>query len=444
MTNQLGRFIFIFCTMLTVFGCSHNEIYRSNFKSICQYSSSEQCKTNALQRHYPNTNEEFYLGFVEYDDQGQLRDPEQKEAVINTYYQLAASDDVLVITFVHGWHHNAGPGDSNIRDFREKVLKVIASDEAIASKQQNRPPRKVLGVYIGWRGESVEIPGLDVLTFWDRKNTAHEVGQLGVTEFLLKLEELVNTKKKIGEDQIPNNSSKMVVVGHSFGGAVVFSSLQKILMERFVDSRENKSFSDNAKGFADLVVLVNPAFEAIRFASLFDLSQQGCRAYFESQLPKLAILTSEADWATGLAFPIGRSFSTFFDSHKTVERHICTKPGTPGIKTFELKEGSADRTAVGHFEEYLTHDLEPAGDTDRDKAGYVLAQLQSSWATNQGDIQFDGSRLTSRGISTYLNPYLNVRVNKQLSGGHNDIWQPELVSFIKDLILISTMPQTKR
>lgn len=444
MHYNLIRIFVVINIALVVLGCSHNEIYRDKYSDFCEYSSTNHCEKNALQRFYPNSNEEFYLSFVEYDDQGQLRDPEQKNAVINQYYKLAAFDDVLVITFVHGWHHNAGPGDTNIRDFREKVLKKIAADEFRAAEQAGRPARKVLGVYVGWRGESIEIPGVNVLTFWDRKNTAHEVGQLGVTEFLLKLEELVNTKKKIGEDQKPNNSSKMVVVGHSFGGAVVFSSLQKILMERFIDSREDKNFSSDAKGFGDLVVLVNPAFEAIRFASLFDLSQAGCRKYFDTQLPKLAILTSEADWATGLAFPIGRTFSTFFESHKTVERHICLQPGRAGIKPFELKEGSADRTAVGHFEEYLTHDLIPDGDINTANLNYQLAQLHQVWAANQGEMKFAGSLLKSRGISTNLNPYLNVRVDKQLSGGHNDIWQPELVSFIKDLILISTIPKSAK
>lgn len=444
MHDNLIRIFIVINIALVVLGCSHNEIYRDKYTDFCEYSTTNQCEKNALQRFYPNSNEEFYLSFVEYDDQGQLRDPEQKNAVINQYYKLAAFDDVLVITFVHGWHHNAGPGDSNIKDFREKVLKRIAADEFSAAERAGRPARKVLGVYVGWRGESIEMPGVNVLTFWDRKNTAHKVGQLGVTEFLLKLEELVNTKKKIGEDQKPNNSSKMVVVGHSFGGAVVFSSLQKILMERFIDSREDKNFASDAKGFGDLVVLVNPAFEAIRFASLFDLSQEGCRKYFDTQLPKLAILTSEADWATGLAFPIGRTFSTFFDSHKTVERHTCSQPGRAGVKPFKLKEGSADRTAVGHFEEYLTHDLIPDGDINSANLNYQLAQLHQVWVTNQGEMKFAGSQLKSRGISTYLNPYLNVRVDKQLSGGHNDIWQPELVSFIKDLILISTIPKSAK
>ncbi len=41
------------------------------------------------------------------------------------------------------------------------------------------------------------MPYLNAVTFWDRKNTAHDVGQLGVTELLLKLEEIVNTANDI-------------------------------------------------------------------------------------------------------------------------------------------------------------------------------------------------------------------------------------------------------
>ncbi len=39
-----------------------------------------------------------------------------------------------------------------------------------------------------------------------------------------------------------------------------------------------------------------------------------------------------------------------------------------------------------------------------------------------------------------LNPYLNIKVDKELINDHNDIWRPQIVAFIRDLIVISTTP----
>jgi len=136
------------------------------------------------------------------------------------------------------------------------------------------------------------------------------VGHLGVTELLLKLEEIANVKNSLS----PPIKSRLVVVGHSFGGAVVYSATTQILASRFVDSRAGKGYVDTAKGFGDLVVLLNPAFEALSYAPSYDLAQARC-SYFDNQVPRLVILTSETDYATKLAFPAGQAFSTFFETH---------------------------------------------------------------------------------------------------------------------------------
>ena len=432
--------IFLLTLLLLLTACSSNSIYRSDYK-VCNYNASGDCSKHALQVHALDKTDEYRLAFIEFDDQGQLRDREQMDAVLTEYQQLSSFDDVLLITFVHGWHHSAKPEDGNIKSFR-KMLADISITEGIGSKQQNRKKRKVVGIYVGWRGDSISVPYVNALTFWDRKNTAHEVGQLGVTEVLLKLEEIVNVKVAIGEENPPPKTSRLAVIGHSFGGAVVFSSLQKILAERFVDSNRNKTYRGDAKGFGDLVVLMNPAFEAMRFASLYDLSQESCRGYFKSQLPKLAILTSETDYATKYAFPAGRFFSTFFESHITLDRHYCSKPGAKGKHAMEISEGKADRNTVGHFESYLTHYLSPSDEQKARKDDFEIKRLQTIWAdhTNDVPLEFIGSQLKSLQRTVPLNPYLNIQVHEDLIDGHNDIWKPEVVAFISDLIAISTTP----
>ncbi len=440
MYYHLSRKLVFLSIILFVTACASNDIYRSNFEN-CNYTTKGDCAENALQQHSSEKNDDYRLSFVEYDDQGQLRDRQQMNAALDEYREIAASNDVLLITFVHGWHHSAKPEDGNIQSFR-RMLSEVSKYEGLGSKQQGRSKRKILGLYVGWRGDSISVPYLNAVTFWDRKNTAHDVGQLGVTELLLKLEEIVNVKQGMEEENPPPGKSRMVVVGHSFGGAVVFTSLQKILAERFVDSRRGKTFSDDAKGFGDLVVLMNPAFEALRFASLYDLSQESCRNYFSSQLPRLAILTSEADYATKYAFPAGRIFSTLFKTHNTLDRHYCSGPGKKGIQATKFKEGQADRTAVGHFEPFHTHTLTAATNQQVRASNFQLEQIQDSWGehTNEQPMNFEGSQLQSLDRTTPLNPYLNIRVDKKLIPNHNDIWHKEVIAFIRDLIVISTTP----
>jgi len=432
--------LFFLTLSLLLNACSSNNIYRNDY-NLCNYNTSGDCVKNALQVYAVDEDDEYHLSFVEYDDQGQLRDPKQVKEVLEEYQRLAVSDDVLLITFVHGWHHSAKPEDGNIVSFR-KMLREVSKMEGVGSKQQKRKKRKVIGLYIGWRGNSISVPYVNTITFWDRKNTAHDVGQQGVTGVLLKLEEIVNVKRAMEEGIPAPETSRLVVIGHSFGGAVVYSSLQKIIADRFIDSREGKAYQDDAKGFGDLVILMNPAFEAMRFGALYDLSQEGCRGYFNTQLPRLAILTSEADYATKLAFPAGRAFSTFFESHVTLDRHFCSKPGENGVQAMQVDEGVADRNTVGHFGPYITHRLNPLAEEMQRKNNFEIKQLQTRWATHTNDIAVDfvGSQLLSLKRTNPLNPYLNIQVDKELIKDHNDIWGIRIVKFISDLIAISTTP----
>lgn len=413
--------------------CSGNTSYRGNIQTTCIAQQETDCADSALQHHAPKQADEYHLGFVEFDDQGQLRDPGQLKAVLDGFYPIAGTHDVLIVVFVHGWHHNARPGDTNVDAFRRLLTKL-------ARVESTGNGRKVLGVYLGWRGESVSVPGIKNLTFWERKNTAQEVGQQGIPEVLLKLEEIVNVKAGT-EEAVPKPlNSRFVVIGHSFGGAVVYAALQHILTDRFLDSRRGKSVRDDAKGFGDLVVLMNPAFEALRYAALYDLSQESCRRYFPSQLPRLAILTSENDLATKYAFPIGRAFSTLFETHNELTRTTCTERGR---STITINESTADRQAVGHFIPYLSHRLAPAANQPRRTDASDFRQLRELWAAQpfSNKISFEGSELVHLGKTQPLNPYLNIRVDKALIADHNDIWGDEVLNFVRDLIVISTLPE---
>jgi hypothetical protein len=165
----------------------------------------------------------------------------------------------------------------------------------------------------------------------------------------------------------------------------------------------------------------------------------------------LAILTSEADWATGVAFPLGRWFSTWFEKQRMMQRD---NPVT-GSQEY-IDEHRADVDAVGHFEPYRTHTLSAvprtstvaraadtsAANTSQSASQKVrtVAAAAGSWEDDRsgGTIDFPGSRLQRTTNSAPRNPYLVVKVDKRLIADHNDIWGSDIREFITHLILISS------
>lgn len=422
--------IFALCALLFCIGCTPNALYRNNF-SLCQ-ADKKDCSNNSVIHYAQGSAREFYLGFTEFDDQGQVYAREQLDNLIQGYTELAGDEDIILSVFIHGWHHTAKAGDSNIESY-QKLLGDIAANENTMASLLNRKPRKVLGVYLGWRGESLTTPIIHHLTFWDRKKVAHDVGLQGVTEVLVKLEQIVNVQNT----RTPLKDSRMVSIGHSFGGAVLYTSLQQLMVDRFFDSRPGKNFQGDARGFGDLVLLINPAFEAMRYATLFDIAQDQCRQYFSSQMPRLLILTSEADDATKTAFPAGRFFSNLFGSHKKLSRYECVN----GVaKMRNIREAKADRTAVGHFVPFQSHRMEPQHTESANDTMAQLLKLQLQWQTqtDKSVLDFSEVKLTHLGITTPFNPYLNVYVDKKIIPDHNNIWGESLTRFIQEMVLVTT------
>jgi len=411
-------------------GCASDKIYRHRF-SECTVSSSalDACAAHSLQRYNAGEANEYSLAFVEVDDQGQLRDREQLKLIKDRFNEIAGSEPgVLLHVFVHGWHHNAAadPEDPNITSFRDTLQAVSAAEDEISARQQ-LPRRKVLGVYVGWRGESIALPGIRYLTFWDRKSTAEEVGHLGVSEILLTLEEIRNVKNT----QDSPVKSRLVIMGHSFGGAVIYTAAAQILASRFINTALNKGYADDPQGLGDLVVLLNPAFQALNFAPLYDLAQSRC-SYSPEQKPKLVILTSEGDQATATAFPLGRVFSTFFETHNTLTRQGASSCGRP----LKLAEGAADRAAVGHFQPLITHTLTRI---EKPSAKLDLFEMSSLWKgqEDRATTLFGSTKLTHLGKTHPHNPFLNVRVSKDIIPDHNDIFKEEIAEFLRGLIVLT-------
>jgi hypothetical protein len=302
---------------------------------------------------------DYYLAVVEFDDQGWFADRRQMEALMMLLDRIERQDEAngknghaLLIVYAHGWKHNAHPCDNNVLCFSRVLERMdILEREASAIRGRAHVPRRVVGVYVGWRGLSLEGP-LKQATFWTRKSAAERVGRGGVMELLTRLNEYRSVRNTRREE----DKTQLVVAGHSFGGLVVHSALSHVVMERAANTgrydvpacrgqRARPTATpgitcyETATSFGDLVLLVNPAFEGSLYEPLFNIATNRC--YGPNQRPVMMTVTSTGDTATGRLFPAGRFVNTLFERTQapwSVER-------------------TAILTAIGHDPRYETHKL---------------------------------------------------------------------------------------
>ncbi|MFL1501577.1 hypothetical protein ACI77J_11790 [Pseudomonas sp. O64] len=432
------------CLVMVLGACAPYMPYRTE-NTLCATNKAD-CSKATLQWHAGTSASpgDYLLGFVEFNDQGDLWQRQGMEAVINQLNTEAAAKDLLIVVFVHGWHHSSEEGDGNINTFR-----TVLANLAVAEAASGRPAREVAGVYVGWRGDSLALGPINNVTFWDRKNTAEKVGHGEVTELLSRIELIKRTQdskardaafeaksksgagntqsteenrcgKHIAAGQDITSQTKLVVIGHSFGGLVVQSSIGQILEDRAIRTKGGDYGCQlDVEGFGNLVVLINPAFEAQRYSGLHDIVSR--RTWFPAQqLPVEVILTSKADDATGVLFPLGRRFNTVFERDGWDKKNLTT---------------------VGHYQPYITHELYKAAPGHPD-----TQPLMKAWAAGGQP----STRLTIAGLTlerTQLgdrNPYMNVSVSGDLIKNHNDIGEPQIIEFLKQMILLSTLPESDR
>lgn len=436
--------------LVTIGACAPYKPWRTEMR-LCEPSQTK-CSAAALQRH-ANTSRapsDYFLGFVELNDQGDLWQPQQMQAVLDYLSTEATNNDLLMIVFVHGWHHSAQEGDGNIETFRTMLADLaVAETFQAGAGPVKRKARKVAGVYVGWRGDSLTLGPLNNLTFWERKNTAAKVGHGEVTTLLSRLELIKRTKDSIAREEAiqaklqgranstqplgesrckqfitsgldVTSQTKLVVVGHSFGGLVVHSAIGQILEERAVLTKgADYGCQLDIDGFGNLVVLINPAFEAQGYSALHNISSQ--HGWFPpQQLPVELILTSKADAATGVFFPLGRRFSTIFERNGWDQKNL---------------------TAVGHYQPYITHELyqeTPDYNNTKQQINSLANENKSGPKLFIAGLTLERTKLANR------NPFLNISVTEDLIKGHNDIGQPKIIEFIKQMILIAAQPEQDR
>lgn len=403
---------------LACVGCVPGTSYRTQLRTTdyCVAEHQADCAHDVLHvvGGTPAGASTVLAGFVEFDDQGYLRRPELKDDLITHLDNLAQTRPLLVVVFAHGWKHNAAASDGNVQAFNRLLLKLAAADRNVCANQPCQQ-RQVVGIYLGWRGLSNRLEPFNTFSFWNRKSRAHRVGGDGAAEVLAELAKIKSKDRPEGIEK----HSRMIVTGHSFGGALVYNAINQTLLRDTAflnrDHRVNRTV-------ADLVVLVNPAFEAARFHAI--QRKAGEFEFAAGQRPIMAIFTSESDTATKRAFPIGRALATVFSEHRDAEQR------------------RENIRAIGHYDPFRTHELLLT--SDGESGPVELGAIACSWKDYRKGLSDHWQagpvvlqRLSTSGAHRF-NPYMVVRVADGIISGHSEIWGEQFADFLYRFVAVQT------
>lgn len=380
----------------------------------------------------PFDNELDYV--IQIDDAGKLREPDVATNAVSTIREISKHQNIIVVIFIHGWHHNASPRDKNAKEFADSLVKIR---NTLDDRQNGEPgiyrksrevltgdvDVKVIGIYVGWRGKSLPMP-LDYLTFWGRKSAAERVGNGEIGGFLSELNEIYQNRLKINSGEKAPFMG-LVSFGHSFGGQVLLRAVSPQIERELIVATQRNGDSDvptrRIFGFGTLAVLLNPAVEAKQYEAIDSLSRK--LTYDHEQTPVMLTLSSQTDSARIFWFPIARLLRTTF------------RPSLWG------KNKDLDNQALGSYAPQVTHAVETIenGGTLKfdpekyDKARCEIAKFDLTNIPEIGKIKLAPLDNTGQPYS----PFIVASVSGKVIIKHNGIFKDDLRDFLNNYVALT-------
>lgn len=393
---------------------------------VLSYILISGCTANRMYR--PNGIERepgYTLAFIEFDDQGEPWSPLQAQRAVEAIQRAnhSASGSVVLV-FVHGWNNNASleqeqkPGKS-LYGFKQILAR--AAEELKANNPTSTPA--LIGIYVAWRGQS-SYSILQPLTFFGRHRAAKRIAGTAATGTLFQL--MATTKQ--------NPNSRILLIGHSFGGLMVEQVIADVAAGVLLGSDKTEvSFP------ADLIVLINPASSSLHAKELIDLlARQGVTLYRVDakgnryERPLMVSVTSAADTATRTFFPIGQSLGNIGKKFRSYGAEFCT-PAT-GQRSYVIHTS-------GQYPVLYSHAVSAAPLPSGNAAAELDLREQVDPLSHERTISFNGQteRFTIKRQPSAFNdtPYWIARVPKSLIPNHSDIFGLNTVRFIQAVIRVS-------
>ena len=266
---------------------------------------------------------------------------EQLKAAIDLVKKNEHEGPTHVVVFVHGWKHSASHIDSDVINFRSAAMPVMAKNF-----QSMDPGTKTVGIFVGWRG--TPLLALHDVSFHDRKSGADHVAKGSLRELFGQLRAIRSQN---------NSKTKVTLVGHSFGGLILFSAISGSIIDSISDANlSNSTAPTPLNPIYDAAVLLNPAFEAIRFEPLFQAARahrvdsSGFPEWPTNQKPIFVSITSKTDSATKTLFPFVRFFNSLFQRETITDQDIRDSDSYPS-----RVEKLGNNHTIGHLPRYITH-----------------------------------------------------------------------------------------
>ena len=274
------------------------------------------------------------VAVIEFDERGDYWESRQIRRAETLIKKVR---DPVLVTYIHGWRHDARPDDGDLLAFRNFIKNL---NEALGGR--------ACGVYVGWRGASVEERGIiggiskpfSLLSFWGRKKITDQMAGVPFAQTLWKLAK--TTKASDGHS---------VLIGHSFGGRIVERTLGATAIAQ-MNNQQSMPFN--------LTFLINPATESL-YARQLKLALRE----WDSDQPAIVAIAAKDDVATGKAWP----FALLRPSRIRSRDYIISMPS--GSIT-ESQRGYVNST-VGNDKRQWTHKLQVESTRQYDMKANVTA-----------------------------------------------------------------------
>src|SRR5881296_568777 len=293
----------------------------------------------------------YKMAFIEFGDQGSALDESQRAAALSV---IRKAERPLLFVYIHGWQNDATSGDTcKFEHFLDTLSRF---------PEMREHKIDLIGVYIAWRGKDLTVPGLDLLTFWNRKLTGGAVA--AQNSCLATINELALAAREPGK-QVHH----CVLMGHSFGGLVLSNTISHSILDASSTGARNASPWDMAVAFnpADDSIGTRQLLSELDYLYKYDPTrgayvgrtpgaEEG--AVMSENRPLLIVLQSENDQATGKFFPIGQTLANTVNLH-----YHWDKVPVPGGNGQKVSEGEFETHTPGNDKYLVNFNVVPLGGT---------------------------------------------------------------------------------
>jgi hypothetical protein len=392
-------------------GCLPNRAYRTQLPPCPPDPKGgvpSTCSVQIVKSAIGQEATDIPVAFIEFDDVGQAFNLGQIKAAEDAIQAAQQKHgQVVTILYMHGWQNNASDDAGNVPGFRRLL-------------QQFQPKLTgygLVGVYFGWRGATTGVPVAKDLTYWNRRDTATYIPGSNMTEALLRVARATKGPNYDGD-------SKLVVVGHSFGGLALERTVTQYFTRRVLETPADQTFQP----FADLLVFVNEAAAATEAIQLLTMFHNHLEE--NSKYPTIVSITSQGDLATKFVLPVGQGASLF---KKSLRDYGPPYPPDPfGI----AKQVSYYLRSAAHIPELQSHLVGSSAEIRKAYAdrGYTCASIPShapgGKSANYYVVPISGAKNTT--------PYWIMEMPVEIVPDHSNIFRLEFGELLRAFVLRQT------